>query len=409
MIADAAPTSPTPKQAVILCGGIGSRLGSLTSDTPKPLLPVGDAPFLDVLLFELGRHGLRDVLLLAAFAAEKVEAYARETPVARQFGMTVSISREPDRAGTAGALRHARARLDQEFLLLNGDSWLDFNLLSLPAPAPDDAGVLTVRLLPDARRSGVVGIEGGRAISFRERPDRPGPGHVNAGVYRLRAEVAEACPPTGSLEVDVLPRLASAGRLGAAIRDGYFIDIGVPESFERAQSEVPAQRTRPALFLDRDGVINVDHGYVGTPDRFEWIPGAITAIRAANDAGHYVFIVTNQAGVARGFYGREDVIALHQWMNAQLALHGAHIDDFRFCPHHPEGIVENLARPCDWRKPEPGMIVDLLRHWPVDAGRSLLVGDREHDLAAAAAAGVAGRRFDGGDLAQFLDVARHAG
>ena len=119
------------EQAVILCGGRGSRLGALTTATPKPLLPVGEAPFLDVLLFELGRHGIRRILLLAGFAAPLVAEYAAATALAARFGLTVEVAVEPEEAGTGGALWHARRRLDDVFLLLNGDSWFDINLLDL--------------------------------------------------------------------------------------------------------------------------------------------------------------------------------------------------------------------------------------------------------------------------------------
>ena len=121
------------RQAVVLCGGLGTRTGALTAQTPKPLLRVGDIHFLDVLLFELGRHGLRRILLLAGFAADRVLEYVTATPMKTQFGLEIEVMIEPRRAGTGGAVWHARDRLDDTFLLLNGDSWFDINLLELAA------------------------------------------------------------------------------------------------------------------------------------------------------------------------------------------------------------------------------------------------------------------------------------
>ena len=390
---------------MILCGGLGTRLGALTAETPKPLLDVAGQPFLDVLLFELGRHGFDDVVLLAAFRSEKIEAYARDSAVARRFGMRIRTSIEPQQAGTGGALAHAASLAEDQFLLLNGDSWFDFNLLSLlgmRSRHPEADFVLSLREVADASRFGVVLTSGETVTAFLERPPTEGPGLVNAGVYLVQRSAVQALPSTCSLEREVLPGLARAGRVAGLTRTGYFVDIGIPSTFAAIQAELPERQRRPAVFLDRDGVLNHDDSYVGTRERFRWMPGAIAAIRACNGAGYFVFLITNQSGVARGLYTEDDVTALHGTIREELREAGAHLDDVRYCPYHIEGTVARYALAHPWRKPEAGMLIDLMQHWNVDREASHLIGDQDTDVAAGRAAGVRSHLFAGGNLLDFM-------
>ena len=159
---------------------------------------------------------------------------------------------------------------------------------------------------------------------------------------------------------------------------------------------------RPAVFFDRDGVLNIDVNYLYKIEDFCWIPGAKETIKYYNTKGYYVFVVTNQSGVARGYYSEDDVTKLHNWMQTQLSLVGAHIDEFSHCPHHPDGIVEKYKLACECRKPQPGLLQNALNKWPVDKENSLLIGDKLSDIQAAEAAGIKGYLFQGNNLLDFI-------
>ena len=348
--------------------------------------------------------------MIAGHSSEAVAAFLAGRDVERRFACRVELSIGPTGLGGAGpALVRALPRLRDDFLLLNGDGWFDFNWLDLfvRARRQGAAAALALRETAEPGRHGMVELDVGLVRSIRRRGEKPGTALTSGGVLyvtrrALETEALEASAGPASLERDILPGLAARGTLRGYLYSGFFVDLGAPESLAGAAERVKSRLRRPAVFFDRDGVLNLDHGYVHTPHQVGWVRGAKEAVKLLNDAGRYAFVVTNQAGVAKGLYEEEAIETLHRWMAEELAAEGASIDDWRYCPFHPDGSVAAYRAAHPWRKPSPGMLLDLLARWPVERKGSFLVGDKISDIEAAEAAGIPGYLFEGGDLAAFL-------
>jgi D,D-heptose 1,7-bisphosphate phosphatase len=343
--------APAPNQCVILVDD------PTAAQRPSP----DDWPFLAYHIWHARRFGFRRVLVLAAEAITGLE------DLRWAAGLEVEVVVYAPSSGTAGALRRIADRLDERFLLLDGSVLFDGNWLDLGGP-PDEGAMA-----------------------------QQGPGQADAGVYLLPRSVAAACPEQGSFSQHVLPALIADRRVVGHRLKGRLMRLG-----EAAPENLAASLRRGAVFFDRDGVLNVDHGYTHRWEDFDWIEGAVEAVKAVNDRGLFAFLITNQSGVARGYYEEAAIHVLHDQMQAALRARGAHVDDIRYCPHHPQGTLAQYTCDCDWRKPGAGMIKDLAARWPVDLSNSRLIGDKPSDLAAAAAAGISSTLFTGGRLDRVI-------
>jgi len=395
-----------PRQCAVLVGGMGTRLGNLTAATPKPLLDCGDRPFLAWVLRELSRFGIEDFILLASHFSDRVAAFAADVAHYLPKSANVKLSVEPTPAGTGGALWHARNLFDERFLVVNGDSWCDTNLArfmtAVVSPQYSLGHVLLTQVM-DASRYGVVKLVRNQIVAFHERPPARTPGIINGGIYVLHNNALDFVEPVCSLEADVLPQLAKKGLLTGQAVEGYFIDIGIPDDYARARIELPKRLHRPAVFFDRDDVLNKDLGWADPIEGFEWIEGAQDAIRTVTDSGFHAFILTtNQVSIAHGHYTEQDAAALHRWMVGELRARGGAIDDLRYCRVRPKDAVVADRGFSYQRSPESDMILDLAQKWEVDIKRSFLVGNKKTNLQAAANANIPGYLFSGGNLDTFV-------
>jgi len=390
----------TVKQAAILIGGQGTRLGEAVRSTPKPLLEVCGRPFVEHVMLNLRRFGFEDFILLAGYQSEVVrERYGAGSAFAQELQANIKVLVEPSPMGTGGALKYAQEHLQDEFLLLNGDSIFDFNYLDLCNCTHEHETanwLCRVALLPvaNATRYGFVELQGQQIRAFRGKTTVPESGLVNSGVYWMKSQILQYIEKTPcSLEQEVFPKLVADELMIGRVYQGFFIDIGIPEDLQKARDHLSDNMRKPAAFLDRDGTLNHDDGYTHRIEEFRWIGSAKAAIKKLNDAGYLVFIVTNQAGIARGYYDAASVEALHAWMQSELACVGAHFDDIRYCPHHPDGTVPELAIICDCRKPNAGMLRSLIEQWHPEISRSFMLGDSDKDAEAGAAVGVRSKKI----------------
>lgn len=397
------------REALILAGGLGTRLGDLTVVTPKPLLNVGGRPFIDHVVWNLARQGIRRVVLSCGYRAESFSDHFAHNPIT---GVEVLVIAEPEPLGTGGAIAYgARELVETEALVVNGDTLFDLNYLDLALLRREtDAPIaLAVREVVDAGRYGVVRLDGSRVTSFAEK-DSLGPGLVSGGVYAASTDYLRSLSPqVHSFECDDLPALVTAGMLSGRAYPGWFVDIGTPESIAGAREGISAWRNKPAVLLDRDGVLNIDHGHVATPERFQWVPGAPAAVKMINDAGALAIVVTNQAGIAKGYYTEAEYLDFEQWISTQLAEHAAHLDATYHCPHHLGGRGEHAVE-CDCRKPAPGMVLQAIGDFSLDPDRVVLLGDKQSDIIAAQAAGARGVLLGDADVcAHVREILRELG
>jgi len=237
-------------QAIILAGGLGTRLGELTRRTPKPLLDVSGQPFLEYVFWNLRRYGIRRVVLSVGYLAEKIQVVFDD---GSRLGIDLTYVVEDEPLGTGGGLKLAANLLDDEFLVLNGDTFFDVNYLDLALGlSSENFAAMALRKVDDVSRYGHVRLEGGQVQSFCEK-SAAGPGVISGGVYALRKEALDFLPEgCSSIEQDMFPRLVESGRLGGRIYSGFFLDIGLPETYKAAQTRLPKWQKRSAVFLDRD-------------------------------------------------------------------------------------------------------------------------------------------------------------
>ena len=398
---------PESFEVAILAGDFGTRQGETTGRLPHPLMPLLGTPLLAYQIDLCRRHGFTRVLLLTPSDPEVIQAHFGD---GARFGVRLGYQVAETPRGTAGALRDALPQLDDTFLVMHGDTYIDVDLRqmwSAHAARPVDA-TLFVHPTDHPQDSDLVELDTvGLVTALRPYPRQQAVDArnlVNAGLYVLtRTHLDAMIPASGRVDLarDTFPHmLEHKARLWGYRSAEYIQDVGTPERLDRAAVDIESGLTdrlsgrtpRAAVFLDRDGTINREVNYLTRPEQLELIGDAAEAIRRLNRAGCLAVVVTNQSVVARGDLTLDGLERVHGRLEYLLGVGGAYLDRIYACPHHPDlgfaGEVAEFRVTCDCRKPATGSIDAACRDLGIGRGESWLIGDTTSDIETGRRAGL---------------------
>lgn len=390
-------------QAVIVCGGLGTRLSAEDINVPKCLIDIGGKSVLQHQIESLSTAGYTQALLLLGSQAVKITDYLVSMPV--PLGFEIAVRRESVRLGTGGAIVNALDLLDDRFLVIYGDIFVDLDFSQI-ARSLDEGIELSILTRPSNHMfdSNLVTMDVyGLVTNFKMKPHGEHAVLRNraiTGIYAVRRSCITALSEkfTANFDFDSegLPYLLSEGfRIGQTANPGIVCDIGTSDRILLAReilSKQDGKKFRPTIYLDRDGVINRPAGHISDPESFEIYPDVPKAIYDLRVIGYRVVVVTNQPGIARGDFTWEQLEALHAQLDKVLESNNTYVDQIYVCPHHPDkgyqGEISEFKIACDCRKPKPGMILRAISDFPTKADESWMVGDSIADKGAADQAGV---------------------
>ncbi len=394
--------------AVIMAGGKGSRLLSITNDEiPKPMVPVDGKPLLEYQVEKLKSYGVKKIIMIVGHLGEKISGHFQD---GNAFGVDIDYIFEKEPLGTAGAFYYLKDKIDaKDFLLIFGDVFFDLDFDRMEAFHFKNSALTTLLAHPNGHPydSDLIQMDDtGRVIGFDSKHnvrDYWYDNMVNAGMYILNKDLLDLVkePVKIDFEKDIL---ANQVKLGANIyayhSPEYVKDVGTVDRINATVEELKSgliaaknlKNKQRAIFLDRDGTMNVSKGFISKVEDLELIPGTVEAVKAINKSGALAIVITNQPVIARGECSFEELHNIHNKLKTLLGEKGAFVDDIFYCPHHTdkgfEGEVPELKFDCECRKPKTGMIKEAVGKYNIDLSQSYMVGDSTMDLEMARNAGV---------------------
>ena len=409
-------------KTIIMAGGKGTRIASVKSDVPKPMIEICGKPILEWQIENLKACGLTDITLVIGYLGHVIREYFGN---GSKFGVKINYFVEDTPLGTAGAL--FKMDLTEDFLLLCGDVILDvdFNrfikfhtknkawasLMAHPNGHPYDSSLLVTEILPPQELGGLP-VDTHKVVRWMNKEDERlyYKNRVNAGIEIISPELLKETkkhfvprhpenPDKIDLDRDVLKPNIKSGKIFAYDTPEYIKDMGTPDRYYEVEEDIRSGKVKArnlknkqkAIFLDRDGTINKYVGFLTKPEQFELIEGVAEAIRKINKSGYLAIVVTNQPVIARGDCTWEELQAIHDKMETELGKAGAYVDAIYICPHHPDKGFEKerleYKHECDCRKPKPGLILQAAKDFNITLSQSVMIGDSYRDTKAGETAG----------------------
>ena len=391
--------------AVIMAGGKGTRIRSVSEELPKPMILIDGKPVLWYVIQQLKKYGFTDIIITVGYKAESITEWASD---GSELGVNISYFVEEEPLGNAGALLRIKDRLTDDFLLVNGDVIFDVDLKCFAEYHRSRGGLITLLTHPNSHPydSGIIVADDNGKVSecFAKEDTKPPfyKNRTNAGLHILNVKALDGVDSQKEridLDRDVIRPAIPSENVYCYDSTEYVRDMGTPERYsmvcdDYVKGRISAKNRnnlQKAIFLDRDGTINKEVGFLKSIDEFELIPGAAEAIKKINNSGYLAVVVTNQPVIARGEVTREGLRDIHYYMETLLGEQGAYLDDIYYCPHHPhkgfEGEVTELKIECDCRKPKPGMLLKAAEEHNIDLKHSWIIGDDHKDIEAGENAG----------------------
>jgi mannose-1-phosphate guanylyltransferase / phosphomannomutase len=384
-------------KTVILAGGKGTRLGKISDEIPKPMVPIGERSILEHQILLLKRYGFTDITIITGHLSHVIEDHFGD---GSQFGVSIAYYRETIPLGTTGGIKELEHEFQDDFLLLYGDVMVEMDLERLVMFHRERNGFATLVLHPNDHPgdSDLVELDQeNRVIRFHAKPHEPGlyfHNMVNAALYVLSPRILELIPKGEKADFgkDIFPNAVSVGEIFGYPTPEYLKDVGTPERLEEVNRDhasgkierMNRNRKRRAIFLDRDGVLLEKVAYLHKSEDVRLYPSSGKALALINETEFLAILVTNQPVIARGMCTLEELDDIHKKMEWLLGRAGAKLDGIYFCPHHPDsgysGEIPEYKIACACRKPGIGMIMEASMEFNIDLGGSYIIGDSFRDI-----------------------------